>query len=124
MKKTFTISLVFISISLLCQTDNWKIYNSLNSPLPSNKITSTVVDIEGNMYFGTHKGIVMFDGNSWKNYNSKNSELPSNKVLSISVDNFNNKWIGTSSGLVIYKGGNFEILNTKNTKLHLIKLEK
>ena len=55
MKKTFTISLVFISISLLCQTDNWKIYNSLNTPLPTNKITSTVVDIEGNMFLDTQR---------------------------------------------------------------------
>ena len=103
MKKTFTILLFFKSINLLSQSDNWKIYNNLNSPLPSNKITSSVVDIEGNMYFGTHKGLVMFDGFSWKTYNTKNSALPSNKVLSISVDHFNNKWIGTSSGLVIFK---------------------
>ena len=43
----------FISINLLSQSDNWKIYNNLNSPPPSNKITSSVVDIEGNVFWNT-----------------------------------------------------------------------
>ena len=42
MKKTFTILLSLITLSLYSQSENWKIYNNLNSALPNNKITSTI----------------------------------------------------------------------------------
>lgn len=117
MKKTFTILLIFITLCLFSQSENWKIYNSLNSPLPNNKITSTIIDNEGKIFFGTHNGLVVYDGEVWKNYNVKNSLIISDKILDISVDNFNNKWIGTSSGLVLYKGGEFKTFNIKNSNI-------
>ena len=124
MKKTFTILLSFITLSLYSQSENWKIYNNLNSPLPNNKITSTIIDNEGKMFFGTHNGLVVYDGETWKNYNVKNSLISSNKILDISVDNFNNKWIGTSSGLVLYKEGEFKTINTKNSNLPSDKIRQ
>ena len=95
MKKTFTIPLLFFTSILFSQSENWKTYNSINSPLSNNKITSTTTDHENNIFFGTHEGLMIFDGTIWKNINKTNSPLPSNKILSLSVDVFNNKWVGT-----------------------------
>tara|TARA_B110000091_G_scaffold117907_1_gene127084 strand:- start:157 stop:498 length:342 start_codon:yes stop_codon:yes gene_type:complete len=110
MKNYLTILLLFISLNLISQSENWKIYNSLNSPLPNNKITSSVVDKNNKMFFASHEGLIVFDGYKWKTYNTKNSEIPSNKILNITVDNFNNKWISTTNGLVLF------LLMEKNVK--------
>lgn len=124
MKKKLTTLLSLITFCLYPQSENWKIYNNLNSPLPNNKITSTTIDNEGKIFFGTHNGLVVYDGETWKNYNEKNSLISSNKILDISVDNFNNKWIGTPLGLVIYKEGVFKTINTQNSKFPSDKIRK
>ena len=71
MKKKLTTLLSLITFCLYPQSENWKIYNNLNSPLPNNKITSTTIDNEGKIFFGTHNGLVVYDGETWKNYNEK-----------------------------------------------------
>jgi len=39
---------------------SWHIFNGLNSPLPSNKISCLLVDSKGNLWIGTDKGLAEF----------------------------------------------------------------
>ncbi|MCP3925077.1 MAG: two component regulator propeller domain-containing protein, partial [Desulfobacterales bacterium] len=65
---------------------NWIVYNTSNSGLPDNNITSIAIDISGNIWFGTINGIAKFNGTNWTVYNTSNSGLPDNNVLSITID--------------------------------------
>ena len=69
MKRALSISLLFFTTLLFSQSENWEIYNSINSPLSNNKITSASTDYENNIFFGTHEGLVVFNGLTWKNIN-------------------------------------------------------
>ncbi|MEN3039726.1 MAG: two-component regulator propeller domain-containing protein, partial [Candidatus Kryptonium sp.] len=74
---------------------NWTVYTMKNSDLPSNNVTSIVIDAQGNKWISTEGGLAKFDGRRWVVYNMKNSGLPSNVVTSIAIDLQGNKWIGT-----------------------------
>jgi ligand-binding sensor domain-containing protein len=124
MKKTLTIFFILLFTNLFSQSENWKIYNSLNSPLPNNKIVQTIIDNNNVMYFASHEGLIVFDGLTWKKFNKENSKLPSNKILCLEVDIFNNKWIGTPNGLLIFKKDNFKYFTTENSKLPSNKIRK
>ena len=91
-------------------------YDSGNSGLPSNWVSSLAVDFQGNLWIGTGGlfgqggGLAKFDGERWKVYDSGNSGLPSNWVSSLAVDFQGNLWIGTgrewgpAGGLAVYRG--------------------
>ena len=72
MKKTLTIFFILLFTNLFSQSENWKIYNSLNSPLPNNKIVQTIIDNNNVMYFASHEGLIVFDGLTWKKFNKEN----------------------------------------------------
>gem|GEM_PF-327355 len=59
---------------------------------------SIVVDEENNVWYGTRKGVVKFDGTNWTIYNTSNSGLAHNYVRSIAIDKEGNLWFGTGGG--------------------------
>ena len=124
MKTTITIFFILLFTNLFPQSENWKIYNSLNSPLPNNKVVQTIIDNNNVMYFASHEGLIVFDGLTWKKFNKENSILPSNKILCLEVDIFNNKWIGTPNGLLILKKDKFKYFTTENSILPSNKIRK
>jgi len=71
MKKRLTILFLYLPYILFAQSDNWRVFSSSNTPLPNNKITSTTIDHNNIMYFGTHEGLIVFDGDKWKKYNTE-----------------------------------------------------
>ena len=94
----------------------WTTYDTLNSKLPHNAITTIAIDRSGNKWIGTKYlmngaytltggGLVKFDGTNWTTYTTSNSGLPDNFVHSITIDGSGNKWIGTNGGLAVYKEG-------------------
>jgi ligand-binding sensor domain-containing protein len=77
---------------------NWTVYNTSNSGLPSNNVTSIAIDAQGKQWIGTeYGGLAKFDGVNWTVYNTSNSGLPDNDVRAIAIDGQGNKWIGTGS---------------------------
>jgi len=113
---------------------NWIVFNSSNSGLPDNTVTSIAVGADGVKWIGTYKGIVKFEsedspafdaeqGGIWTVYNSLNSALSIDMISSISVDG-KIIWIGTGgSGLVKFspqkKGeARWVIYGKSNSKLN------
>ncbi len=98
--------------------DNWFVYYTQNSPMPSNTIGLIVVDRQNNKWFGTENGLVKFDGQNWVVYNRTNSPLPDNVILSLAMDRNDNLWIGSwEGGLIRFDGLNWTIYNKNNSPL-------
>lgn len=86
---------------------DWTTYNTSNSGLPNNCVSSIVIDRQNNKWIGSSNanlqaGLVKYDGSNWIFYNTSNSGLPHNSVFSIVIDKFNNKWIATGNGLAVF----------------------
>ncbi|HNW71229.1 MAG TPA: T9SS type A sorting domain-containing protein [Bacteroidales bacterium] len=80
----------------------WTMFDTLNSQIPSNKMTSLFVD-NNVIYAGTKKGLGIFDGDStWTVYNTTNGLL-NNQVNAINYRN-GILWVGTNKGLAKYNG--------------------
>ncbi|MBI1932434.1 MAG: hypothetical protein HYS24_07835 [Ignavibacteriales bacterium] len=105
----------------LCNYDGkeWTIYNTENSALPSNSLTSIAFDYLSNKWITTWGGgLVKFDGVNWRVYNTENSGIRSNFLNKVAIDDKNNIWIGTvENGLSMFDGENWLNYNTTNSKL-------
>lgn len=119
--------------TLQLQAQQVRIFNTDNSGLPNNDVTSIAIDAQGNKWFGTYDGqVAKFDGINWTVYNNTNSILPANyPITSIVIDKQNNKWIGTylsyyyanepvigtNGGLIKFDDSNWTIYNSTNSGL-------
>ena len=74
---------------------NWTVYNTSNSGLPNNEITSIAIDGSELSGLELAGGLAKFDGVNWTTYDTSNSDLPHNYVRSIAIDRNGMKWIGT-----------------------------
>ncbi len=80
-------------------TSVWVSYNTKNSPLTSNIITSIAVDQNNIKWIGTNDGSVFsFDGKKW------NSTNFGNYVSYIYPDNSGSVWVGTLGNVEQYQG--------------------
>lgn len=97
----------------------WESFNSSNSPLPNNYITTITIDNDGSKWIGTYGGgVAHFDGVNWTIYNTANSGLPNNKVQAITIDHDGSKWISTAfGGIAHFDGANWTVYNSSNTPL-------
>ncbi len=119
----FFASISLLSISVLSFSQQWTIYNQVNSQLPQNSVRALTVDDANNKWIGTDNGLAVFDGSIWTVYNESNSGLPSNIVRCIAIDSQNNKWIGTTNGLAKFDGINWTVYQPSNSDIpdNLIK---
>jgi len=92
-------------------------FNTFNSELPSNHVSTISIDAVGNKWIGTDSGLTKFDGTNWITYNTSNSGIPNNNINSIAIDIIGNKWIGTENGFVRFDGSNWIVFNTSNSIL-------
>ncbi|MEN6295095.1 MAG: two-component regulator propeller domain-containing protein [Chloroherpetonaceae bacterium] len=76
--------------------NNWEVYDTTNSKLPSNLINSIIFDSVGNIIIGAYKGLVKFDGDStWVVWDSLDTGPFSNNSYAIPVVDLNgNIWVG------------------------------
>jgi len=116
-----TILIVAILLPYTCaiaQNPEWVVYDTSNSGLPSNCISSIAIDGSGTKWIGTFGGgLAVFDGSNWTVYNTSNSGLPSNEVFSMAIDGSGAKWIGTDRGLAFLDGINWMVYDTSNSEL-------
>jgi hypothetical protein len=80
----------------------WTTYGE-SGGLVSDYVTSMAVDGD-NMWFGTNKGVSVFDGENWTTYDTSNSGLAHNRVNAIATDSEGNVWFGTYCGLSKFDG--------------------
>ncbi|MBM4175633.1 MAG: T9SS type A sorting domain-containing protein [Ignavibacteria bacterium] len=68
--------------------------------MPNNFINVITVDKDNNLWIGTDRGLVKFDGTTFTTFPDVTNPW---SIISMKIDRFNNKWIGTfSHGLAIY----------------------
>ncbi len=92
---------------------NWTTWNSGNSAIVDNHVSSIDIDNNGSVYvssFGTlgnvNGGISIYNGVSWSSLTSENSGLPSEQIDDIDLDSHGNLWINTfTKGVTVYKNG-------------------
>jgi len=102
----------------LRDTSVWVDFQTFNSDIQSNLLTSIAVDFNGIKWIGSSDaGLIKFDENNFVNFNTSNSVIPSNQINCLSVSTLNEIWMGTPSGLVIFNGLTWNIFNTSNSDL-------
>lgn len=99
--------------------NNWIIYNTLNSQIISNDLTSVVVDSNNVVWVGTeNSGIVKFDGTYWTVYNSYNTNLVNNNAKKLNIDKNGNLWfINGDYNIAKFTGSDFVIYTPSNSCL-------
>ncbi|MEO0339282.1 MAG: two-component regulator propeller domain-containing protein [Bacteroidota bacterium] len=77
--------------------------NDLLDRETGNSVHSTAEDAAGNVWFGTHIGLIKYDGKTFKNYTS-NSGLTETNISrnSMLLDQSGQFWVGTQGGLFLY----------------------
>lgn len=97
-KIVFLIVLSGCFITLQTEAQQVRVYNTENSGLPHNQVTSIAIDAQGNKWFGFDNGdIAKFDDTEWTIYKSSDIGSKGNTISSIAIDQNGNKWIGTSN---------------------------
>jgi streptogramin lyase len=97
--KTLIPFLLFFIFSIAAKAQVWTTYNTTNTELASNGVSSIAIDAQGNKWFGTDNGVSKLDNSMhWTTYNTTNTDLAFNIVLSIAIDDQGNKWFGTFGG--------------------------
>lgn len=81
-------------VSRLDSRQQWKTFNSSNSPLPADKITCLAAAAGAEIAIGTKKGIAVIRDGEMKVYSSENSQLPSGAVRCIAAGPGGALWIG------------------------------
>ncbi|MCR4416812.1 MAG: T9SS type A sorting domain-containing protein [Ignavibacteria bacterium] len=112
---------------VLLYNNEWKIYDTTNTKMPSQEITYFVKDLYGTRWLGTRRmGLLKWINDStFIVFNSNNAPFTNNYINVITVDKFNNLWIGTDDGLLKYDGTNFTLFDqTTNRSIVDIKIDK
>ena len=84
-------------------------YNTSNSSIPSNVVSSLTYDFSGSIWIGTNNGLVKYLNNQFIVFNTDNSNIPWNHVYRIEPDEYGILWLGDFlDGVVKYDGIDFE----------------
>ena len=125
----FIINFLFAQY-VFAQVENVRVYNSSNTLIHTEKITSMSIDQEKNVWIGTLEGLIIYNGINWNLLTTKNSDLPSNKILCITHQN-TTTYIGTAEGMIEIKRysrhvvGYFgKVYNTTNSNLPSNKIRE
>ncbi len=95
--------------------DKSRTVTSSNSVLPSNRVNCFALDLDGDMWVGTDKGMVGFQcgsnilsaecGGSWPIVDIDGflqNLLKDNDIRCIAIDGANRKWVGTTTGVFVF----------------------
>jgi len=84
--------------------NEFKLYNTQNTPMPLNLVSSVAVDSKNSVWFASCNvntgGIVKYDGTDWTVYTPDNSILPYNLVSNIVIDQSDHVWVAYYNCLV------------------------
>jgi len=124
--------LILLTILFTCvttaQNNEWKIFNTSNSPLPTNTILCLNIDIFNNIWIGTASGLVKKSNDDWVIYNQSNSDIPVDVISYIQSDKNGIVWLtgsdnGYPKGLIKFDGTNWTIFDTLNSPLPSVVIE-
>jgi hypothetical protein len=120
-KKTILVLIFIINYTLLitnCFSQQWRVFTTSNSPLPSNSVGPIVVDRNNVKWIGSPNGMVRIEGNIWQIFDTTNTPLDTNRIFPMALDSLNNIWcIVWGKGIAKFDGTNWIIHNTSNSGL-------
>jgi len=91
--------------------ENWTVFNTLNSGLPSNEIGGIAAAADGSVYFTTGGGLARYKNGLWSCYTGAESSVINNDISSVAVNDRGQLFYGTGSGqLGYYDGSRWEVL--------------
>lgn len=70
------------------------------------------------IWFGTRRGLCIWNGSHWTTYNETNSGLPDNVVWDIAFDAAGNAWLATDAGLARFTGSSWIVFDSSNSDLN------
>lgn len=95
--------------------DNYFLYTTSNSPLPSNN--GGIIYLDGDsLWICTSKGLVKLYNNEWQIFDTINTKMPSQEIFSFAKDLNSIRWLGTRSmGLLKWiNDSTFLVFNSNN----------
>ena len=114
MKIIITIIILMFALALEAQPQ-WVHYTMSNSGLPSNIVSTVLIDSNNVKWITTGNGFVRLKGNTWTVYDTTISGMPSNGCGFIVQDKQNNLWITIpNKGLAKFDGINWTVYNDEN----------
>jgi ligand-binding sensor domain-containing protein len=102
----------------------WRVFNTYNSPLPSNIIRAIEIDRDGVAWIGTEWGLASYDGTAWTLYDTatgfplytRTTEWDGRTIAGIAVDSSNNVWVLSIYGdLAKYSNGTWTKFKASET---------
>ncbi len=82
--------------------------------LRNEKVTAITVDGGNRKWFGTERGLWLFDAttsNQLQYFNTTNAPLPSNRIRSLVIDGTGNLMVATDQGMAVYRSDASEPVN-------------
>ncbi len=121
--------LIFCFSSLISygQAQQWKVWNTSNSKIPTNLLANLYIDSKNVVWIGsTDAGLIKFDGKNFTSFNLSNSPIKSNFIPSMAADKNENLWIcafrtgaGQQGALMKFdRNNNWSFFNTQNSGIH------
>ncbi|GIV36558.1 MAG: ABC transporter substrate-binding protein [Cyclobacteriaceae bacterium] len=86
--------------------------------LSNEKVTAIAVDAGNRKWFGTDRGLWLFDAtvsNQLQYFNTTNAPLPSNRIRSLVIDGAGNLMVATDQGMAVYRLDASEPVNAPTT---------
>ena len=94
----------------------WTNINMLNSPLPSNEVSSVAWESNGTLWIGADGGALRKSGSAYALFTPGNSGLPDIEVATIEIERGYIKWFGTElGGLARYNDTTWTVYHTGNS---------
>jgi ligand-binding sensor domain-containing protein len=107
----------------LIYNDQYFYYNSTNSALPYDIVSSIIKDNNNNIWVGTEGGgLLRIDKeNNWEVFNTTNTSLPSSYISCLHVNN-DTVWVGTDLGVTKYYNDNNSDVWEYNSVIGLVEV--
>jgi hypothetical protein len=70
----------------------------IDKGLPTNNVSDTYFDSDGNLWISTRDGIAMFTGESWRSYTGSNSPSLGSRINDIEISTDNSVWLSSHGG--------------------------
>lgn len=110
--KRLTTALLSVFTLLMIYAQSFRSYTA-SEGLPSNNVLCLASDLNGVMWFGTQKGIAVYDGGSWEVMNTTTHPgLANDNVSSILIASNGDVWAGGDFGLSHYSGDTWTTYTT------------
>lgn len=91
-------------------------YRNGNSGLAATYVYDVEIDVQGNKWLGTYRGLFKYDGNSFTQMDTASSAIPGNAVTCVAIDSAGNIWTGFQrEGMAKYDGNSWTSFDTVNS---------